>query len=74
MRAVFWIGTVVLILGIASVIVPIPRNERHSVDAAGVSAGIEIRRDSRLSPYASAAMILAGAGAMVAAKVRRSRG
>jgi hypothetical protein len=70
MKALFWIGMVVLILGIVSLAVPIPRNEREGFKAGGVSVGIETRHDEKVSPYVSATMILAGVGAMVAGKIK----
>ena len=70
MRALFWIGLTVLVLGLVSLVVPIPRTERDSVQAAGISFGVETRRQEKLSPVVSAIMILGGAGMMIAGKVR----
>jgi hypothetical protein len=70
MKALFWIGMVVLILGILSLVVPIPRNEREGFKAGGVSIGVETRHEEKVSPFVSAAMILGGVGAMVAGKMR----
>ena len=70
MKALFWIGMAVLILGVVSLVVPIPRNEREGVTVGGVSLGVETRHDEKVSPFVSAAMILAGIGAMVAGKVK----
>jgi hypothetical protein len=71
MKVLFWIGLVVLVLGIVSLVVPIPRTERDSVKAGGFSIGVETRHDEKLSPVMSALMILGGAGMMIAAKARR---
>jgi len=71
MRALFWIGAVVLILGIVSLVVPIPRNEREGVKVGGVSVGVETRHQEKVSPFVSATLILAGVGAMVAGKMKR---
>ncbi len=71
MKALFWIGLVVLILGFASLLVPIPRNEREGFRAGGVSIGIETRHEEKVSPIVSAVMILGGAGMMIATKVRK---
>jgi len=64
MRALFWIGLTVLVLGLVSLVVPIPRRERDSVKAAGISIGVETRHQEKLSP------VLGGAGMMIARKVR----
>lgn len=70
MKALFWIGIVVLILGIVSLVVPIPRNEREGFKVAGVSVGVETQHSEKVSPFVSAVMILGGVGAMVAGKRR----
>ena len=70
MKALFWIGLVVMILGVVSLIVPIPRNEREGFKAGGISVGIETRHDEKVSPFVSAVMILGGVGTMVAGKRR----
>ena len=43
MKAVFWIGMVVLILGIVSLVVPIPRNEREGFKVGDMSVGVPLR-------------------------------
>ena len=68
MKALFWIGMVVLILGIVSLVVPIPRNEREGFEAGGVSVGVETRHKEKVSPFVSAVMILGGVGTMFAGK------
>jgi hypothetical protein len=70
MKALFWIGMVVLILGIVSLVVPIPRNERKGFQAGGLSIGVETQYEEKVSPFVSAVMILGGVGAMVAGKMR----
>jgi len=70
MKALFWIGMAVLILGIASLVVPIPRTEREGFKAGGVSFNVETRHDEKVSPFVSAVMILGGVGMLVAGKMR----
>jgi len=71
MKPLFWIGLVTLVLGIASLFVPIPRSERDGIKVAGVSIGVETRHDEKVSPIVSAVLILGGAGLMIAGKGRR---
>jgi hypothetical protein len=61
---------VILILGIVSLVVPIPRNEREGFKVGGVSVGVETQHSERVSPFVSAVMILGGVGAMVAGRRR----
>ena len=68
MKALFWIGLVVLILGVASLIVPFPQRERSGVTVGGVSLGVETRHEEKIAPILSAVMILGGLGAIVAGK------
>jgi len=70
MKALFWIGLVLLILGVVSLFVPIPRSERDGVKVGGVSIGIETRHNEKISPIVSAAMILGGAVLLIAGKKR----
>ena len=72
MKALFWIGLVVLILGSVSLVVPIPHSEREGVTVGGVSLGVETRHEEKVHPALSAVMILGGLGAMAAGKARSS--
>jgi hypothetical protein len=66
MKALFWIGLLVLILGIASFVVPIPHRDREGVTVGGVSLGVETRTDEKVAPVVSAAMIAGGLIALIA--------
>lgn len=68
MKAAFWVGLVLLILGIVSLAVPIPSNEKDGFSVGDLSIGIETRHDEKVSPFVSAAMILGGAGLMIASR------
>jgi hypothetical protein len=63
-----WVGLAMLVLGLASLVVPIPRAEGSSVDVGGVSLGVENTHNERLSPIISAVLILTGAGVMIAGR------
>jgi hypothetical protein len=68
MKALFFIGLAVLILGIVSLVVPIPHNERSGISVGGVSLGVETRHEEKVHPALSGLMILGGLGAMAAGK------
>ena len=68
MKILFWFGLVVLVLGLASLVVPIPRTEKEGMKAGGISLEVQTKHSETVSPIVSAVMILAGAGIMVAGK------
>lgn len=72
MKILFFVGLVVLILGIVSLVVPIPRSERGGISVGGVSLGVETRHEEKVHPVLSGVMILGGLGAMAAGKRRSS--
>ena len=71
-RALFWIGVVVLILGVVSLVVPIPHRERDGIAIGGVSIGVETRHEDRIHPALSAVLIAGGLGSIVAGKGKSS--
>lgn len=61
MKALLWIGILLLGLGIASLFVPIPRTEDHSVRAGDLKIGVETHTDEKVAPAISATLIVVGA-------------
>lgn len=70
MKALLWIGLLLLIIGIVLLFVPIPHTEKHGVRAGDVSLGVETRSDEKVSPVICGVMIVVGAGLMVAGRSR----
>ena len=70
MKPLFLVGLVVLILGIVSLVVPIPHNERQGIAVGGVSLGVVTQHEEKVHPALSAVMILGGLGTMAAGKRR----
>ena len=70
MKILFWIGIVVLVLGVLSLVIPIPHSERSGIQAGGIHMGVETHYDEKVSPIVSAVMILGGVGMMIAGKRR----
>jgi hypothetical protein len=68
MKQLFWIGLVVIAMGLISLIVPIPHTERDGISAGGMSIGIQTQHSERVSPIVSCALLLAGAGMMIAGR------
>jgi hypothetical protein len=68
MKALFWFGLVVLVLGIASLFVAIPRSEREGIRAGNVDIGVQVKHSERVSPIVTAVLVIGGVGMMIARK------
>ena len=68
MKNLFWVGTVLMVLGIASLFIPIPHSEREGFKAGGLSVGVVTQHQETVSPIVSGVLIMAGAGLMIAGK------
>ena len=72
MKPLFIAGLVVLILGIASFFIPIPRHETEGLKAGDVKIGVEVQHNEHVSPIISTVLIVAGAGMMIAGGRRKA--
>jgi hypothetical protein len=70
MKAFLAVGLVMLLLGVHSLFVPIPRSEREGFKVGGLSIGVETRHDERVSPIIGGVLILSGMGLLIAGKRR----
>jgi hypothetical protein len=68
MRILFVVGIVVLVLGVLSLVIPIPHTEHSGIQAGGIHMGMETSYDEKVSPIISAVLILGGVGLMIAGK------
>jgi hypothetical protein len=68
MKALFVVGLVVLVLGILSFFVPVPHTEHHGIDAGDVQIGVNTKHSELLPPAASIALVVVGAGLMIAGR------
>lgn len=68
MKALFWVGIVLLVLGVLSLVIPIPRSEHSGIQAGGIHMGVDTHYDEKVSPFVSAVLILGGAGLMIAGR------
>ncbi len=68
MKPLFWVGAVVLVLGVLSLFIAIPQRENHGMSAGGMSVNVQTQTSEKIPPIASGIMILVGAGLMIAGK------
>ncbi len=68
MRALLIVGTLLLLVGIASLFVPVPRRERHGIEAGGLSVGFETTSREKVHPMISAVLIGGGIALILSAK------
>jgi hypothetical protein len=71
MKALFAVGLLVLILGIASFFVPLPHKENHGIEVGDARIGVQTEHSERVSPIISGVLSLVGVGMMIAGKGRR---
>jgi hypothetical protein len=68
MRILLITGLILLILGMASLFVPIPRKERHGIEAGPISVGVETTTRERVHPAISAVLIGGGVALLFAGR------
>jgi len=66
MKPLFWVGLVVLVLGVASLFVAVPRRENKEVKIGDANIGVQVQHSERVLPVVSAVLIAAGAGLLIA--------
>jgi hypothetical protein len=71
MKIALFAGLVLVVLGIASLLVPIPHTETHGVKAGDVKFGVQTTHSERVSPIIS--VVLIGGGIALAAVGARTR-
>jgi hypothetical protein len=72
MKAVLWVGVLVLVLGIASLFVAIPHKETHGIKAGDVNIGVQTETSETLPRGVSVALIVGGLVLAVIGGARRA--
>jgi len=72
MKPLFWVGLIVLILGIASFVVAIPQRETHGVEVGDASVGVTTKSSQKVSPVIGGLLCAVGAVLMVAGARKRA--
>jgi len=60
MKLVIVAGLLLVVLGIASLFVPIPHTETHGIKAGDMSIGVQTTQNEHVSPVISALLIAGG--------------
>jgi hypothetical protein len=66
MKIMLFAGLLVVLLGIASLIVPVPQTETHGIKAGDVNIGVQTHHSERVSPIVSAVLIAGGIALTIA--------
>jgi len=74
MRIFLFAGLMLIVLGIASLVVPIPHTETHGIKAGDINIGVQTSHSERVSPIISAVLIAGGIALSIAgARTRPSK-
>jgi hypothetical protein len=65
-KALLWIGVVLLILGIASLLIPIPHTETQGIKAGDLNIGVQTKHSERVAPAVSVVLIAGGIALIIA--------
>jgi hypothetical protein len=66
MKILLFAGLLVVVLGIASLIVPVPQTETHGIKAGDMNIGVQTSHSERVSPIVSAVLIAGGIALTIA--------
>lgn len=66
MKMLLFAGLLLVVLGIASLFVPIPHNETQGIKAGDISIGVQTSHAERVSPIVSAALLAGGVALSIA--------
>ena len=74
MKLLLFAGLLLVVLGIASLVVPIPHTERQGIKAGNINFGVQTSHSERVSPIISAVLIAGGIALTIAgARTRLSK-
>ena len=60
MKPLFWVGVVLVVLGILSLVIPIPQSDHTGIKMGGASVNIETHHNEKVAPAISAVLIVGG--------------
>ena len=66
MKMLLYAGLLLIVLGIASLVVPIPRSETEGIKVGDTNIGVQTSHSERVSPIISAVLIAGGIALSIA--------
>jgi hypothetical protein len=66
MRMLLYAGLLLIVLGIASLVVPIPSSEKQGIRIGDTNIGVQTSHSERVSPIISAVLIAGGIALAIA--------
>ncbi len=72
MKALLYAGLILVALGLASLIVPIPHTETEGIKVGGANFGVQTNHSERISPIISVVLIVGGIVLSIAGARSRS--
>jgi hypothetical protein len=72
MKILLFAGLLLVVLGVASLVVPIPHTEKEGIKVGGANFGIQTSHSERVAPLISVVLIAAGIALSIAGVRARS--
>lgn len=66
MKTLLYVGLVMVVLGIASLVVPVPHSETEGIKVGNTNLGIQTSHSERVSPIVSIVLIAGGIALSIA--------
>ena len=66
MRALFWLGLLILVVGVASFFVALPEKHNEGIRVGDARIGVEETTNHKLPPWAGGILVVGGIGMMIA--------
>jgi hypothetical protein len=60
MKVLLFVGLILIVLGVASLVVPLPHTQTEGIKVGGASLGVQTSHSERVSPIISAVLIAGG--------------
>ena len=71
MKVLLYAGLLLIVLGIASLVVPIPHSETEGIKVGDAKIGVQTSHSERVSPIVSAVLIAGGIALSIAGTRKR---